>query len=78
VSRGSDGAPAEHDATPVASPSVAGSVTVVVLVVFRSMVALAFVVTGPLSTAGGVTVSIRVAVAVSGGESVSVAVMTTL
>jgi hypothetical protein len=60
VSRGSDGAPAEQDATPVPSLSTAGSVTVVVLLTFRSIVAVAFDVAGPKSVlvtfaaAGGV------------------------
>src|SRR6266542_2604169 len=54
LSRASDGLPTwEHPVTGVASVSVAGSVSVVVLLTFRSMVAVVSVVTGGLSTGGG-------------------------
>src|SRR6266498_813687 len=51
VSRGSEilNGTTAHDATPVGSLSVAGNVTVAVLLTFRSMVALVSDVAGPIS-----------------------------
>jgi hypothetical protein len=74
VSRGSDGAPAEHDAT--ATLSVAGNVTVAVPPAF--MLVLRSPATGGVVSGAAATCSASVAVAVSAGESESVTVATTL